>query len=356
MAVNVEAKITELFSAPNLAGYYNTKQEPERPYIGATLFPNTQVVGRELKYVLGRAGVPVALRASALDANAPFRDRIPMYMVKNEMPFFRESSQLNEEMMMDLMPALQVSENYARPIIDKIFDDRYNFILSAEVSAERLRMYLLAHGEIDIIDTNDNVPIKAEYGFDAATQMTTLAGTDAWDQTATSQPMLDIEAAMEAVGLDSAIGIMTQATYNRMKQSESLRNSMFGGNTAPQIVTPGQVDDYLSTNYKFTPLIITPRNNQYRLAWEAVGTKRQFFPDGVVTLIPAGATLGETVRGSTPEGLTAGMSGAQTEIVNSGVAIRTYYTPHTVNHSTIVSQTVLPSFPAIENMFIINAY
>lgn len=356
MAIEIIKKLLELFGAPSIAGYYNTRQEPVRPYVGATLFPSSEVVGRELKYVKGRAGVPIALRASALDANAPLRDRIPMYLVKHNMPFFREASQLNEELLMELTVVLQVSDAYAEPVIRRVYDDRYHFILSADVAAERLRMYLLSHGLINILDAKDNVPIVADYGFDAAKQSVTLTGTAAWNQHETAQPLTDLETGMQAVGLDSARAMMTLATYNQMKLSAQLKGAMFVGTGAPTIVTGGQVDQYLESNYKVRPLILTPRQNQYRFAWDDEGTRRQFFPDGVVSLIPDGTALGETVYGSTPEGLTSDMEGAETEIVNTGVAIRTYVTPHTVNMNTVVSQTVLPSFPDIDSLYIINAY
>ncbi|MDL2257581.1 major capsid protein [Eubacteriales bacterium OttesenSCG-928-K08] len=358
MPINVSARLYELFNAVNIAGYYNTKQEPVRPYLGATLFPPTEVVGRKLSFITGRAGAPIALRASALDANAPLRSPIPLNVVEAEMPFFREGMQIKESIMMDLAVALQTTnEALWRPYIEKAYDGAYDLILGADATVERMRMALLSTGVINILDEKDNVPIDIDYGFDTASQMTTLAGTAMWSNTATSDPMGDLEKAMIAANIGSARVIMTRATFNMMRASEKLRGNIFVGGVSPATVTPQQVQDYFSANYDFAFTILEPRQNNYRLAWDApTADIRKFFPDGVASVVQGGVTLGETVYGSTPEGLTADMEGAQTEIVNTGVAVRTYTTPHTVNVNTVVSETVLPSFPEIGSLHIINAY
>lgn len=358
MPINVQVRLSELFNAPNIAGYYNTMQEPARPYLGATFFPPNEVVGRKLKFITGRAGVPIVLRASALDANAPLRSPIPLNMVEQEMPFFREAQQIKEELLMDLAVALQVpSESYWRPYIERAYDDAYHLVLGADATVERMRMMLLSTGAINILDVKDNVPITADYGFNTATQMATLTGDDAWSAPTTSNPPRDIETAMTAANLGSARMLMTRATFNMMRQSAAIRGSIFVGGVSPAVITPAQVTEYIQNNYGVTITILEPRQNQYKLAWDApTAPVRKFFPDGVAALIPDGTALGETVYGSTPEGLTSDMEGAQTEIVNTGVAIRTYTTPHTVNVNTVVSQTVMPSFPEIGSLYIINAY
>ena len=70
-------------------------------------------------------------------------------------------------------------------------------------------------------------------------------------------------------------------------------------------------------------------------------------------MIPDG-DLGNTYFGTTPEesDLMSGNTDAQVEIVNTGVAITTIKEPHPVNIMTVVSAIVLPSFEAIDNIFI----
>src|SRR5690606_6452169 len=70
------------------------------------------------------------------------------------------------------------------------------------------------------------------------------------------------------------------------------------------------------------------------------GVEQQFYPDGKITLLPAG-NLGRTVFGTTPEesDLMTG-SDANVEIVNTGIAVTTVKIPHPVNVQTIVSEIV----------------
>ena len=83
------------------------------------------------------------------------------------------------------------------------------------------------------------------------------------------------------------------------------------------------------------------------------GASYLFFPDDIFTLIPEG-NLGNTYFGTTPEesDLLSGGTDAQVQIVNTGVAVTTIKEPHPVNVQTIVSAIMLPSFEAIDSIFI----
>jgi len=86
---------------------------------------------------------------------------------------------------------------------------------------------------------------------------------------------------------------------------------------------------------------------------DETGTTKQYVPDGVFTLLPAGP-LGNTVFGTTPEeaDLMSGATDAQVAIVNTGVAITTTKKTDPVNVETKVSMITLPSFEQIDKVFI----
>jgi hypothetical protein len=91
-------------------------------------------------------------------------------------------------------------------------------------------------------------------------------------------------------------------------------------------------------------------NKKYK---NGAGATIQFFPDNTFTLIPGG-NLGNTYFGTTPEesDLMAGATTAQVQIVNTGIAVTTWKEVDPVNVLTKVSEIVLPSFEAIDQVFI----
>ena len=74
----------------------------------------------------------------------------------------------------------------------------------------------------------------------------------------------------------------------------------------------------------------------------------------MITLPYSDGNLGSTYYGTTPEesDLMSGATEAQVQIVNTGVAVTSVKEPHPVNVMTIVSEIVLPSFEAIDGVFI----
>lgn len=353
-AITVETKLTDLFSARSIADYYDTAKEDVRPYLGAALFPSTKTVGLDLKYVTGKANSPVILRQSAFDANAPIRPRWPFKQIVNEMPFFRESMIIGERERQDMLKYMASNEAYAKPVIDRIYNDAYYLVLGADAAVERLRMALLSTGKISFLNNNDGV-LDYEYGFDSATQTTTKAGENAWNVPATAKPLQDLQNAKKAAKLGQARAIMTEATYNNMLACEEVKGAAYPPTLIPSYVPHAMITDYISRNLGITFVIIDEESNTYRETLN--GEDKKMFPDGVVSLIPATGTLGSTWYGTTPEEADLmAQADVDVRIVNTGVAITSHIKYHPVNIETIVSQIVLPSFEGVERVHIINAY
>jgi len=89
--------IYDLVSAPEIATYWDAKVNEQPPFLGETLFPNKKQIGRELKWLSGSTGSPIALRPSALDADVIPRERQGFSEEIQKMIFFKESKYVDED-------------------------------------------------------------------------------------------------------------------------------------------------------------------------------------------------------------------------------------------------------------------
>ena len=353
MAIQFYKRLGELFSSAAITGYYDTTRADVVPYLGAALLPAERTNSTELKSISGKAGPPVVLRTAEFDAVAPIRPRLPLKMMSNEMPFFREGYKIGEKERQELRVALMAGDSFATHIIERIYDDQAGLLLGAEAAAERMRMILLSTGFIQTVI--DNVPMDYDYGFNTAEQMTTLTGAAAWDQPDTSDPITDLIDAQEAAGLDGARAIMTLATYRNMIRSSSLLTLKFPGITGNTRILPDEASALVANSANVVLTVLTPEANTFRD--RVNGPDMKFFPDGVVTLVPASGTLGKTYRGVTPE--EADLMGGEdwdVTVTSDGVAVVTETHPHPVTHETRASQIALPVLDRIDYMHILNVY
>ena len=86
------------------------------------------------------------------------------------------------------------------------------------------------------------------------------------------------------------------------------------------------------------------------------GAEKTFIPDGMVALLPGKTALGSTKYGKTPEERSGDASIGNLSIVNTGVAVYTYTTPHPIVTQCIVSEIVLPTFERMDDTYAIKAY
>lgn len=349
--VQLSARLSEIFSARSIAGYYETLKQDVRPYLGEALFPNKKTMGLELKYVKGRAGSPVLLRGASFDAAAPIRPRIPFKQLTNEMPFFRESMVIGEMDRQELMKAMLAGDAYANSIIENIYDDEYHLVLGADAALERMRMMLLSTGYIH--GSADEVPLDYDFGFEEDKQFMLLTGDATWNNSQTAKPLEVLERCMRVAKLGTARAICTRNTYLQMIACDSIKNSMFVLPMSPAYVPPAQIEAYITAALGITFIVLDDEANTFRERVD--GQDLTMFPDGIMTLIPSTGTLGFTHKGTTPEEADLlGGSEADVQIVNDGVAItsKLEYGPP-INMKTTVSQIGMPSCERIDRMHII---
>lgn len=343
--------IYDLVNAREVASFWIEKNENRIPYLGETLFPAEKQLGLDLSWFKGAGGLPVMLKPSTFDAKATVRDRIGLTRVETEMPFFRESMRVGEKDRQELNKLLAAGNQYLQPLLNRIYDDAGNLIDGALVVPERMIMQLLSLGKIQVSATVDGNRVAYDYDYKFPSKhKTTLSGNDAWSDAENSRPVENIQEWQDTIegdfGARPTRAICTRKTWNYLLRNKSIRLDMNPAGGQNVILTDSMLQQYLEAKLG---LRVAVYNKKFSLN----GTPTLFYPDDYFTLIPDG-NLGKTWYGTTPEesDLMSGATEAQVQIVNTGVAVTSIKEPHPVNVMTIVSEIVLPSFEAIDGVFI----
>lgn len=337
--------IFDYITAPNLASYWNTMNLAESDaLLGDELFPSQQKLGLNLDWIKGKSGLPVVLKPSAYDVAALKRDRIGFEEIRTKMPFFKESTMIDEEMRQNLNMALETGNSaYIDMINNRIFDDEMNLVRGARAQRERMRMSLLTTGAITIAANGQNYDY--DYGLESYQEVT--------PQTAWSDPdadvITDIRAWQDAVeaqtGSRPTRAVCRQSVMAYLYKNNLIRNAIWGNDsTAPTSRT--KVRQYILEE---TGVTIVEYEKQFV---NEAGTVSKYVPDKTFVLFPEG-NLGTGWFGTTPEqsDLMSGTA-ANVSIVDTGVAITTSKKVDPVNVDTKVSMIYLPSFERIGEIVI----
>lgn len=332
--------IFDLVTADQIVSYWNTIQADQTNYIGEELFPAQKKLGLKLEWIHGAKGLPVVLKPSAYDAVAMKRDRIGFKQTIAQMPFFKESMMIDEELRQQLNMVLETGNSaYIDTIMNKIFDDETQLLAGAKAQRERIRMSLLFTGAISISDNGQ--AYDYDYGF----------SNDQKKSSDWTDPDADIigdlrkwqKQVRETTGQNPTRMIINSKTEGYFLANKDLKNAIWGNNAEAPILETN-VRQYINT-----ALGITYAVNDGMYVDESKQQK-QFVPDGAVALIPRGK-LGNSYFGTTPEesDLMAG-SVANVAITDTGVAVTTSKKIDPVNVDTKVSMIFLPSFEMIESV------
>lgn len=342
------AGLFDIFTAPNIAGYIETKAATvDDAYLGEALFPAARNSGLDLSWIRAHTGLDVALRPSAFDAKAELRGRIGIGRVDTEMAFFKEAMRIGEK---DRQDILRVNEAYAQPIIERLYNDVYNLTRGVAVQAERMRMQLLSSGKINV--SVGGAAYDYDFLFPETHKETISASESKWSAVTTADPLGDIERWQDIVNRDGGgtpvRAICSRKTWGYLKKNEKLLKAINPVGYANAMVTTSAIKNFI---YDYCGVTVEVYDKVY--ASTVGGTGTPYFPDDVFTLIPDG-TLGNTWYGTTPEeaDLLSGNTAADVSVVGSGIAVTVTKETDPVNVSTKVSAVMLPSFPAINSVFI----
>lgn len=340
--------IFDLVKAPELTSYWEEHTQDMPPYLGEELFPSDKKLGLKLDWIKGAKGLPVVLKPSAFDAAATPRPRIGFDKLSAEMPFFKESMYIDEELRQQLNMVMETgNQAYIDAVLRRVFDDDMRLLEGARARREEMRMMALTTGAIAI--TANGQAYNYDYGMpeDHKTTVTT-----SWSTT-TSDPIEDLRNAMDKVEDDTGVrptrGICTRKTWGYLRKNENIIKSIFVlSNGQVGALSDARLTQYLQDELGLELIIYGKR---YKNDSDAA---TQFVPDDTVTLFPEGS-LGTTWFGTTPEESDLmGGKVANVSITDTGVAVTTIEKADPVNVETKVTMICLPSFESADNVYILD--
>lgn len=338
--------IYDLVTSSDVVAYWTQKNENQQPLLGETLFPNRRQLGTKLEWVKGANNQQVALRLSSYDAKAIRRDRQGIEKYDTEMPFFKESMYIDEQMRQNLNNMIAANNTQViNQILINIYNDEISLIDASEIALERMRMEALTTGTITL--SSNGQSYTYDYGVPAGHKKTV---TTAWS-TASADIIGDINdyvEAMKAEGVNITRAICNSSIAKSFKTNTALKNAIyvFAGGTVN--VTTARAIDYI---YNETGVMFYVYDNVYV---NEAGTAVKYVPDDTVVLLPEG-DLGYTNLGTTPEesDLMNNLN-ADVSIAGDGIAVTTSQIVDPVNVETKVSMVALPSFEMADKIVIVD--
>lgn len=333
--------------AQEIAAYWETRlaEQSLPPYLGEVLFPDDKQLGLELDYIKGAEGKPVVLNLSEFDARAVKRNRIGFQEVKTKMPFFKNSMSIDEKLRQDLLIAIQSgNRKYIDTILNNIFKDTINLIKSAALTREKMRMQLITTGTI--VMANNGVEYNYDYQLPGTHKQTAITK---WD-TAGADPIADIIAWQDITEAEGngrpTRAITSRKVLRNLMKNANIKNAIYVFSQGQVSLTENIVKSYILDQ---TGVSIEVYEKTYT---DVDGSQARFIPEDLFVLIPEG-TLGRTVFGTTPEeaDLMASQN-AEVALVDTGVAVTTTDETDPVSVTTKVSQIVMPTFEAADQIII----
>ena len=337
--------IFDLVQSPELTAYWEELIQDEAPYPCEELFPDNKKRGLDLKWIKGSRGLPVVLNVSAFDVHAIPRPRIGFEKLASEMPYFKESTYIDEELRQELNMVLETgNQAYIDSVMNRVFDDEMQLLRGARASRERMRMMALTTGVVSMSANGQNFTF--DYGVSHKSDVST-----AWSDHSASDPVEDIRAAMEQIQDDTGATITRAmcdgATWRDIRNNDNLKKSIYVMGGGSGIVTDRMLRDYLLEELGIEVMI---NDKRYK---DETGAATKFMPANTFVMFPDG-DLGRTWFGTTPaeSDLMSG-SAANVSITDTGVAVTSVQMVDPVNVETIVSMICLPSFEAADQVYIL---
>lgn len=349
--------IWDAVTISDLRAYWDTLVDDQQTYLLESYFPNQRAEGLELKWIKGRGDAPVQLNLSAFDVKAIPRQREGLQQVRTNMPYFKESYAVDEELRQRYI-LLRNGTNrlLVDTIIARIFDDAAKLIQSAAVTREIMRAQLITTGIVAL--SNNGQTINIDYGMTADQRKETSVP---WSDHANSVPLDDIQAVIDSMDFIPSEIIMNRKTYNDLKSSASVRSqatviAALAG--VMPTLSRGQVQQLLNSTFDDEGgLLLTVYDKRYKYKDPVTGVETyvKYIPDNVVTFLPP-ENLGSTWFGITPaEADLMGSNAVENvAIVDTGVSLTAVTLADPVQSELIVAQIVLPSFEQIEKVAILD--
>ncbi len=341
--------IFDLMQSAELVAYWEELLQDEAPYPCEELFPADKKRGLDLKWLKGAKGLPVVLKTSAFDAAAIPRGRIGFEKLSAEMPYFKESTYIDEELRQELNIVLETgNQAYIDSVMNRIFDDEMRLLRGARASRERMRMQALTTGIVAM--ASNGQAFTYDYGIPAANKVTVQTS---WSDHTNSDPIEDIrqlkENIYQSTGYVIERAMCDQATWRHIRANEKIKAEIFALKSTVGSITDSMLREYISD--QLDGLVVKVNEKRYV---DETGTTVAFMPADTFVMFP-GTALGKTWFGTTPaeSDLMTG-NAANVSITETGVAVVTHQKVDPVQVETIVSMICLPSFEMADGVGIID--
>ena len=337
--------IYDLILSNEIVSYWEILSQDREPYIGEELFPDDKKLGLDLKWLKGSNGLPVVLKPSAFDVSAIPRPRIGFEKLTAQMPFFKESKTIDEELRQELNKVLESgNQTYIDAVVNRIFADETDLLEGAAAQRERMRMMALTTGAIAM--TGNGQDYEYNYGI-PSNHKTTV--TKSWSDK-TAPIMEDIRTAMQTILDDTGVkverAICSSKVMGYFRINNEIKSSIMVLTNGAGFVSDSAIKQYIKDELN---LEIVTNDKRYKDENEQ---KQRFIADDVFVMFPSGK-LGNTWFGTTPEesDLMTG-SVANVTITDTGVAVTTMKKVDPVNVETKVTMICLPDFPTADQVYI----
>lgn len=339
--------IFDLILSSEIVAYWELSTLGQPPYFCEELFPSKQKLGLDLKWLKGSKGLPVVLKPSAFDVAAIPRPRIGIEKLSAEMPFFKESKYIDEELRQELNKVLE-SNNQALidSIIGQIFDDEIELLAGAAAQRERMRCMMLTTGNI-VVEGNGQI-YQYDYGMPEDHKVT--VPTSWSDETA--DIMGDIRTGIQKIADDTGETIERAVCSDKVigyfRKNKTIISSLTNAETGERFISDNKILSFISDE-----LGIQIVKNDKRYKDEKEQTQR-YIPEDVFVMFPSGQ-LGTTWFGTTPEQSDLMSSNvANVSITDTGVAVTTMEKTDPVQVETKVTMICLPDFPKADQVYILD--
>lgn len=338
--------IFDLVNASEIASYWEEMSEQRQGFLGETLFPNQKKLGLTLSWLKGSSGLPVVLNLSAFDAKAVPRARLGFDKVTADMPFFKESMYVDEELRQELNKVLETGNmNYIDAITNKIFNDETTLIEAAAVARERMRMMLITTGSVVLASNGQSY----NYDYGVKSEQKKTVSTSWSDETA--DIINDIRTWQDQIedntGVRPTRAICDRKTWGYILKNKAIIKSIYALSDGTTYLSTPKLRDYLMEELELDVVVYSKRFKDEK------GSTTPYVPADTFVLIPPG-NLGNTWFGTTPEesDLMASSSVDNVAIVDTGVAVTTMRKSDPVNVETKVTQICLPDLPVADQILI----
>ena len=339
--------IYDLIISEEIVAYWELLTQGRAPYLGEELFPDDKKLGLDLKWLKGSNGLPVVLKASAFDVAAIPRPRIGFEKLSAQMPFFKESKYIDEELRQELNKVIESNNQaYIDAVVNRIFNDEMDLLEGAAAQRERMRMMALTTGTI-VMEGNGQT-YEYDYQMPEDHKVTV---TKSWSDP-TANILNDIREGIDKIENDTGVTVERAVCGGKVlgyfRNNNEIRASLTNAETGERFISDNKVLQFVSDE-----LGIQVVKNDKRFKDES-GAAQRYVADDVFVMFPSGR-LGTTWFGTTPEesDLMTG-SVANVTITDTGVAVTTIQKADPVTVETKVTMICLPDFPTADQVYILD--